>query len=138
MPCLHVLCLYCFLASWIPLEKHEWVTDATVERALQGSFQFIRFPTVSCQSCATHGGFSSNPAAFSQIQTQIQRSAVHRILALGGQSLLTLAGTVLESSSSNPERNQDSWVVGCASLMFGSSSEKTLVSRAPHSLESLV
>lgn len=31
---------------------------------------------------------------------------------------------VLENSSSNPERNQCSWVVGCASLMFGSSSIK--------------
>lgn len=53
-------------------------------------------------------------------KTQLQRGAVYQILDLGGQSLLTLADTVLENSSSNPERNQGSWVVGCASLMFGS------------------
>lgn len=65
--CLVYMCCV-YTVSWIPLEKHEWLTDATVAYALQGSFQFIRFPTVSCQSCATRRGLSSNPAAFSQVQ----------------------------------------------------------------------
>lgn len=130
--CLVYMCCV-YTVSWIPLEKHEWLTDATVEYALQGSFQFIRFPTVS--RVVPHA------EVFLQIQqhshkskTQIQRGAVYQVLDLGGQSLLTLAETVLENSSSNPERNQGSWVVGCASTMFGSSTWK-LVSRAPQSLE---